>query len=111
MYDNWTTEQKFAVLRILMDIAVANNFLDVSEMNFILETSEDFGLHRNVVLSILQTTPVRKALPHLSKMEEHEKIEVANLMRSLIDIDGQVDKNEVKIFTVVMNEMGFEISG
>lgn len=32
-------------------------------------------------------------------------------MRRLIDIDGQVDKNEIKIFTVVMNEMGFEILG
>jgi uncharacterized tellurite resistance protein B-like protein len=111
MYDNWTKEQKLAVIRILMDIAAADNFLDVSEMNFILETCKDLGLHRNVVLTILQTTPVRKALPYLSKMEEHEKIDVANLMRRLIDIDGQVDKNEIKIFTVVMNEMGFEILG
>ena len=109
MYDNWTKEQKFAVIRVLMDISVADNFLDDSEMNFIAKISNDLGLNNTEVFSVLQTTPVVKALYHLSIMKEHEKVEVANLMRRLMDVDGRIDKNEILIFTAVMNNMGFEI--
>ncbi len=90
-------KQKYAVLRVLREIVVADNVVQESEVNYMNETASSFGFsdHYDEELnrvSLVEATSIIGVLPPETKRK------VAQLMGRMIVVDKDINYNEVELY-------------
>lgn len=98
--ENLTYEQKISILRILLDIAKADNLYDEREIAFFDKTIEEFGLD-NKIKKDVESKSSLLALAEISNYSQEQKEGLSKLMGQMIVIDKDINYNEIRIYNVV----------
>lgn len=102
---DWTKDEKYAVIKVLADIAAADGTVDMEETKLIYQTRIALGISQTEYLKIGKM-PVIESLIILSDMEEEKRIQMANTMKELILADGEVHEKEMQMFQTALKFMG-----
>lgn len=92
--------QRISIMRILMDIVLADGIIDYREKNLFDDIAKSFGLDETSRGDIDSLNSLI-ALTHIHDLTQSQKEEFARLMGRVITVDEEVDYNEVKIYNVV----------
>lgn len=92
--------EKIAVLRILKDIALADNIVRESETEYINQVAESYGLSEDYSEAVDNLVTLQ-ALSIIREMEQPKKEEFAKLMGRMIVVDKDINYNEVKMYNTV----------
>ena len=98
--DNLTYEQKISILRILLDIATADNLYDEREIAFFDKSMKEFGLDRKAAKDVEAKSSLL-ALAEISKYSQEQKEGLSKLMGQMIVIDEDINYNEILIYNIV----------
>lgn len=97
---NLTYKERIAVMRILMDIVLADNRVDYRENKYFNELIGLLNLDKNAVHDVEKQNSLL-ALTLIHDFSQEQKEEFAKLMGNMIIVDGDINYNEVKIYNVV----------
>lgn len=97
---NLTYDERIAVMRILMDIILADSRVDSREDKFFNELLDVLGLGGEARRDVEKLNSLL-ALTFVHDFSQEQKEEFAKLMGKMIIVDGDINYNEVKIYDVV----------
>ena len=92
-----TYNAKIAVLRVLKDILNADNIVHESEVAYMNDVIQSFGLdesHKSDVDNLMTL----QALSTIRELSVNQKGEIAQMMGKMIVIDKDINYNEVKLY-------------
>lgn len=100
--EEFSYQQKIAMMRILLDIVNADGRIDVRETALFNKLLADFELNEEAKMDV-DTKLSILALIEIKNFTESQKDYFAKLMNDMIVVDEDVNVNEVAIFDVVTN--------
>ena len=108
----FTYAQKISMMRILMDLVLADGRIDERETAFFDRIAGLLGLDNNVRKDVDKKNSLL-ALTEISDFDQNQKQELSKLMGQMIVVDKDINYNEIRIYNVV-NEfckinVGFDI--
>ena len=92
-----TYNAKIAVLRVLKEILNADNIVHESEVAYMNDVIQSFGLdesHKSDVDNLMTL----QALSTIRELSVNQKGEIAQMMGKMIVIDKDINYNEVKLY-------------
>ena len=92
-----TYNAKIAVLRVLKEILNADNIVHESEVAYMNDVIQSFGLdesHKSDVDNLMNL----QALSTIRELSVNQKGEIAQMMGKMIVIDKDINYNEVKLY-------------
>ena len=92
--------ERIAVMRILLDIIMADNRIDGREKQLFEETGKELGLDESAKQEVESLNSLL-ALAIIHDFTPEQKAEFAKLMGRMIVVDKDINYNEVKIYHVV----------
>jgi uncharacterized tellurite resistance protein B-like protein len=92
--------ERIAVMRILLDIIMADNRIDGREKQLFEETGKELGLDESAKQGVESLNSLL-ALAIIHDFTLEQKAEFAKLMGRMIVVDKDINYNEVKIYHVV----------
>lgn len=98
--EQYTYQQKIAVMRILLDIINADGIIDAREMFFFNKLKEQFDLIDDDYDVVNQKNSLL-ALIQVKELNAEQKKEVAKMMSDMIIVDEDINVNEVAIYNIV----------
>ena len=96
----YSYQQKFAMMRILLDIIHADGYIDAREQHFFNELKQLFDLEEADHESVKECNSLL-ALLQIREFSEEQKMGFALYMSKMIVVDGDINDNEVAIYNVV----------
>lgn len=100
-------EAKYAILRVLKDIVMADNIIHEKEVLYMKQVAHDMELEEDFDRSIDNIVTL-KALTIIRGFTQEQKEEVARLMGRMIVIDEDINYNEVKLYNSVCESCNIE---
>ena len=101
-------EEKLSILRVLLDIARSDNDIDVSEAAYYSQICVVLGFEPHEVDSILESVnrrSVAASLYCLGQMSGDKKAATSIMVNEMVNADGIVEQEEVKIATADLATM------
>ena len=97
---NLTSLGKKAVTKVLLDIVNADNRITVGEGKYFMQLKNAIGISDSEIeeakyMSVVGCLSILRGLTH------EEKILLAIMMREMINADGDINEEEMKVFIVV----------
>lgn len=92
--------ERIAVMRILLDIIMADNRIDGREKQLFEETGKELGLDESAKQEVESLNSLL-ALAVIHDFTPEQKAEFAKLMGRMIVVDKDINYNEVRIYHVV----------
>lgn len=105
--EEYTYQQKIAMMRILLDIIHADGFIDARERHFFNELKDLFHLE-DADHEIVGGTNSLLALLQIKEFTPEQKMGFSLYMSKMIVVDGDINANEVAIYNVVSEFCGIE---
>lgn len=96
-----TYEQRIAIMRILYDIIMADNRVDIREERLFSQVANELGLAPSVKEEVLTKNSLL-ALTKICTLTEEQKEAFAKMMGQMIVVDNDINYNEVEIYNVVV---------
>ena len=104
--EEFTYQEKIAMMRILMDIIHADGIIDARETFFFNQLKDVFLLEESDHEAIKIKNSML-ALVQIKKMDEEKKKKFSHLMAKMIVVDEDINVNEVAIYNIVSELCGF----
>ena len=98
--ENLTYEERIAVMRILLDIVLADNKVDGREQQLFDQLIDKLGLDELAREDVKKQNSLL-ALTIIHDFTQEQKETFAQLMGQMIVVDKDINYNEVKIYNVV----------
>lgn len=98
--EEYSYQQKIAMMRILLDIIHADGYIDARELHFFNELKEIFSLE-DADHDVVKETNSLLALLQIREFTDEQKMGFALYMSKMIVVDGDINANEVAIYNVV----------
>lgn len=98
--EEYSYQQKIAMMRILLDIIHADGYIDAREQHFFNELKEIFSLE-DADHDVVKETNSLLALLQIREFTDEQKMGFALYMSKMIVVDGDINANEVAIYNVV----------
>ena len=96
----FTYEQKVSMMRILMDLVLADGRIDERETAYFYRISGLLGLDNNARKDVDKKNSLL-ALTEISDFDQSQKEELSKLMGQMIVVDKDINYNEIRIYNVV----------
>lgn len=103
--NNFSYQQKIAMMRILLDIIHADGRIDAREMLYFNQLKEKFEMPESSHNDINEKNSLI-ALAQIRLFEQEQKDFFADLMGNMIIIDEDINVNEVLIYDIVREFTG-----
>lgn len=108
----FTYDQKIAMMRILLDLVLADGRIDERETVFFDKIAGVLGLD-NLARKDVDAKNSLLALTEISEFTQEQKEELSKLMGQMIIVDEDINYNEIRIYNVVNDfckiNIGFNI--
>ena len=91
------SNEKIAVIKILIDIMNADNIVHESEVAYIHDVLHAFCLTEEN-LSDAESLTTEQAFSIIKKLPQYQKEEVAKMLGKMIVVDQDINYNEVRIY-------------
>lgn len=98
--EEYSYQQKIAMMRILLDIIHADGYIDAREQHFFQELEEIFNLDE-ADHDVVKETNSLLALITIKEFTNEQKMGFALYMSKMIVVDGDINANEIAIYNVV----------
>lgn len=98
--DKFTYDQKIAMMRILLDLVLADGRVDEREIVFFDKISGLLGLDNSARKDVDAKNSLL-ALTEISEYTQEQKEELSKLMGQMIVVDEDINYNEIRIYNVV----------
>ena len=98
--NKFTYAQKVSIMRILMDLVLADGRIDERETMFFDRIAELLGLDIKARKDV-DTKNSLLALTEISEFTQEQKMELSKLMGQMIVVDKDINYNEIRIYNVV----------
>lgn len=98
--EQFTYEQKIAMMRILLDLVLADGRIDERESAFFDRIAGPLGLD-NSARKDVEAKNSLLALTEISEYTQEQKEELSRLMGKMIVVDEDINYNEIRIYNVV----------
>lgn len=98
--EKFTYEQKIAMMRILLDLVLADGRIDERESAFFDRIAGLLGLD-NSARKDVEAKNSLLALTEISEYTQEQKEELSRLMGKMIVVDEDINYNEIRIYNVV----------
>ena len=98
---------KIAVVKVLMEILNADNIVHQSEVNYMHEVVQSFGLADNYIFDV-DSMMTLQALSTIKELTVGQKGEIAKMMGKMIIVDGDINYNEVKLYNAFCESCDIE---
>lgn len=98
--DNYTYEQKISMMRILLDIVLADGRIDERETLFFDKIAGVLGLDYSAKADVNAKNSLL-ALTEISEFTQDQKRNLSKLMGQMIVVDEDINYNEIRIYNVV----------
>ena len=98
--NEYTYQQKIAMMHILLDIIQADGIIDERETFFFNKLKDDFHLTDEDYDNVKSKNSLL-ALTQIKLLSDEQKKHFAQLMAQMITIDDDINVNEVAIFNIV----------
>lgn len=98
--NKFTYAQKVSIMRILMDLVLADGRIDERETMFFDRIADLLGLDIKARKDV-DTKNSLLALTEISEFTQKQKIELSKLMGQMIVVDKDINYNEIRIYNVV----------
>lgn len=105
---NLTTEEKKALVKILIEIMHADRVVKEKEVNYLKEVRKNIDIS-DVEYEEASNLNVLACLTTLRGLNLPDKQEVREMMKTMIMIDGDIDKREMDLFKVVCSGADIKI--
>lgn len=96
----FTYAQKVSMMRILMDLVLADGRIDERETAYSDRIAGLLGLDNNARKDV-DTKNSLLALTEISEFTQEQKMELSKLMGQMIVVDKDINYNEIRIYNVV----------
>lgn len=103
-----TYDQKIAIMRILLDLVLADKRVDMRERDYFIRIAESLGLTSSVRPDVEQMNSLL-ALSEIREFSQADKEVLARLMGKMIVVDKDINYNEVRLYNVVNEFCGINI--
>ena len=107
--DSLTYEQKVSMMRILLDLVLADGRIDEREALFYDRIAGSLGLDDKAKKDVDAKNSLL-ALTEISEFSQQQKEVLAKLMGQMIVVDKDINYNEIRIYNVVNNFCKIDIS-
>lgn len=107
--ETFTHEQKISMMRILMDLVLADGRIDERETLFFDKIAGLLGLEDNVKTEVNAKNSLL-ALTEISEFSQEQKEALSKLMGQMIVVDEDINYNEIRIYNVVNDFCKINIS-
>ena len=97
---NLSNTQKIAIMRILMDIVMADGYVDKRELQFYHQIIQELEAD-HISLESLKTQNSLACLVEIDKFSKEQKQQFAQMMGRMIVVDEQIHYKEVEFYNVV----------
>ena len=108
----FTYAQKVSMMRILMDLVLADGRIDERETAYFDRIAGLLGLDNNARKDVDKKNSLL-ALTEISDFDQSQKEELSKLMGQMIVVDKDINYNEIRIYNVVNDfckiNVGFNI--
>lgn len=105
--EEFTYQQKIAMMRILLDIIHADGRIDAREMFYFEQLKDTFQLSEASHDDVNEKNSLM-ALAQIKAFDSVQKNFFADMMANMIVIDEDIDVNEVLIYDIVSEFAGIE---
>lgn len=95
-----TYKQKIAMMRILLDLILADKRVDVREEEYFTQIACIFGLDDDAKADVKEKNSLL-ALSEIRDFQPKDKEMLAKLMGKMIVVDEDINYNEVRLYNVV----------
>ena len=102
-----THNAKIAVLKLLMDIATADQVVHEKEVEYLNQVAQSFGFSDDYKAQVDNIVTLQ-ALSVIRELTASQKTEIAKLMGKMIVIDEDINYNEVKLYNAVCESCNIE---
>ena len=96
----YTYAQKVSIMRILMDLVLADGRIDERETAYFDRIAGLLGLDNNARKDVDKKNSLL-ALTEISDFDQSQKEELSKLMGQMIVVDKDINYNEIRIYNVV----------
>ena len=96
----FTYNQKISMMRILLDLVLADGRIDERETVFFDKIAGLLGLDSKARKDV-DTKNSLLALTEISEFTQEQKMELSKLMGQMIVVDKDINYNEIRIYNVV----------
>ncbi len=96
----FTYDQEIAMMRILLDLVLADGRIDERETIFFDKIAGILGLDKSARKDVDAKNSLL-ALTELSEYTQEQKEELSKLMGQMIVVDEDINYNEIRIYNVV----------
>lgn len=96
----FTYAQKVSMMRILMDLVLADGRIDERETAYFDRIAGLLGLDNNARKDVDKKNSLL-ALTEISDFDQSQKEELSKLMGQMIVVDKDINYNEIRIYNVV----------
>ena len=96
----FTYAQKVSMMRILMDLVLADGRIDERETAYFDRIAGLLGLDNNARKDVDNKNSLL-ALTEISDFDQSQKEELSKLMSQMIVVDKDINYNEIRIYNVV----------
>ena len=96
----FTYAQKVSMMRILMDLVLADGRIDERETAYFDRITGLLGLDNNARKDVDKKNSLL-ALTEISDFDQSQKEELSKLMGQMIVVDKDINYNEIRIYNVV----------
>ena len=103
--EEYSYQQKIAMLRILLDIIHADGYIDAREKHFFNEIRELLQLEEEDYAIVKETNSLL-ALLQIKSFNDEQKMGFALYMSKMIVVDQDINSNEIAIYNVVRDFCG-----
>ena len=93
-------EQKISVMRILLDLVLADGRIDERETMYFKKIAEKLDLEQAARKDVDAKNSLL-ALTEISEFDQEQKEELSKLMGQMIIVDKDINYNEIRIYNVV----------
>lgn len=98
--ERFTYEQKVSMMRILLDLVLADGRIDERETVFFDKIAGLLNLDENAKKDVDAKNSLL-ALTEISEYSQDQKEELSKLMGQMIVVDEDINYNEIRIYNVV----------
>ncbi len=93
-------EQKISVMRILLDLVLADGKIDERETMYFKKIAEKLDLEQSARKDVDAKNSLL-ALTEISEFDQEQKEALSKLMGQMIIVDKDINYNEIRIYNVV----------
>jgi len=98
--NEFTYQQKIAIMRILLDIIHADGRIDAREVYYYNKLKDEFSMTESAHADVEKKNSLM-ALAQIKNFDDEQKRYFANLIADMIVVDEDIDANEVALYNVV----------